>query len=113
MLSPIHLTHIRLPPHYFLFHTTFLFYPTSIVLFLFKEQTMSEDKKSLKFPSHNWSRVELTFLVVVPHFENLKFIVCVVEVFSSYRPPYPTIQFAGIVSVFRYLFPHICQLREC
>ena len=75
MLSPIHLTHIRLPPHYFLFHTAFLFYPTSIVLFLFKEQTMSEDKKSLKFPSHNWSRVELTFLVVVPHFENLKFIV--------------------------------------
>ena len=34
---------------------------------------MSSDRKSLKFPSHNRSEVELTFLVVVPHFENLKF----------------------------------------
>ena len=34
---------------------------------------MSEDKKSLKFPSYNRSGVELTFLVVVSHFENLKF----------------------------------------
>ena len=72
MLSPIHLTHIRLPlPELFPFsHFFFLFYPTSIFLFLFKGQTMSEHKKSLKFPSHNRSGVGLTFLVVVSHFRK-------------------------------------------
>ena len=73
MLSPIHLTHIRLPlPALFPFSHLFLFYPTSIFLFLFKGRTISEDKKSLKFPSHNRTGVELTFLVVVSHFRKSK-----------------------------------------
>ena len=59
--------HTPTPPRPISFFTPFLFYPTSIFLFMFKGQTMSEDKKSLKFPSHNRSGVGLTFLVVASH----------------------------------------------
>ena len=64
--------HTPTPPRAISFFTPLLFYPTSIFLFLFKGRTMSEDKKSLKFPSYNRSGMELTFLVVVSHFRKSK-----------------------------------------
>ena len=60
--------HTPTPPRAISFFTPLFYFILPPFFYLFKGRTMSEDKKSLKFPSHNRSRVELTFLVVVSHF---------------------------------------------